>query len=360
MARSSNITVLWHPPAGKDKERERSVESVSQRATTPRATINGNLVTAFPIADRGDVIYLAYLLLPMRAFMAFGRVLGWVAMLVKPRSRRAVRANLEQAFGPAKSRGEFARLTRQAFEFSHIRQLLVQVATLMAARGTLETYFPIQDIENLDGAIALGKGAIVIGSHVNSLGLILAVLQLRQRGYDVRCPLPGDRDPWPQTPFRRFVNLLYGAPPSLAVAIGAFHSQFNVRPLINLLNEKVVLMVSGDGLHSAAFADVDFLGRRLPFTSGAISLAQVARCPVVPAFTVGAAHHLHFEFEPFFVVDRAGAAADEIDRKVTQFIGRVEQRLLADIPSWQYWFVEDVFSVFGRWRVRTIRERYAM
>jgi len=64
--------------------------------------------------------------------------------------------------------------------------------------------------------------------------------------------------------------------------------------------------------------------------------------------------------EPFFTVDRVGPAPDEIDRKVTQFVRRVENRMLADIPSWQHWFEQDLFAVLQRWRSTSIGERYAL
>ena len=172
--------------------------------------------------------------------------------------------------------------------------------------------------------------------------------------------MPEHRDAWAPTPFRRFVNRLYGAPASLSVAVGAFYAQFNVRPLVKLLNEKVILVLMGDGWHSAGFVDVEFLGRRLPFTNGPISLARVAGCPVVPVFSVGSPDRLHFEIEPYLTMDRSGPPAEEIERKVTQFIGRVEQRMLADVPSWQHWFEADLFSVLERWRSTSIRERYAL
>lgn len=326
----------------------------------PPAETSGDLVASTPLVDRGDLIYAAYLLLPLRAFMAFGRALGWLEMLVRPRVRRAVRANLEQAFGTVKSNGEIARLTRQACEFRHMRMLLVQVVPLMAARGELEKHFPIQNIENLERAVALGKGAIIIGSHVNSIGLLLAVVQLRRRGYDVRCPSPEQRDAWPPTLFRRWINRRYGAPSSVRAAIGGFYAQFNVRPLVKLLNQKVILVLMGDGWHSVGFVDVDFLGRRLPFTNGPISLARVAGCPLVPTFSVGTPDRLHFEMEQYFTVDRDAPATDEIERQVTRFIGRVEKRMLADVPSWQHWFEEDMFSVLERWRTTSLRERYAL
>ena len=316
--------------------------------------------TTGPVVDRGDLIYVAYLLLPLRAFLFFGRALGWLEMLIRPNARRSVRTNLTTAFGHTKPRGEIARLTRQAFEFHQMRLLLVMVAPLLVARDVVATRFPIDGLDILDRALAQGKGAVIMGSHVNSIGLLLAAAQLRKWGYDIRCPMPEERDAWAPTPFRRFINRLYGAPSSLSVAIGSFYAQFNVRPLVKLLNGGAVLVMIGDGWHSAGFVDVEFLGRRLPFTNGPVSLAWAAGAPVIPTFSVGTPDRLRFAMEESFVMDRTGPSAKEVERRVTHFIGRVEQRMLADIPSWQHWFEDDLFAVLERWRATSIKERYAM
>jgi lauroyl/myristoyl acyltransferase len=133
-----------------------------------------------------------------------------------------------------------------------------------------------------------------------------------------------------------------------------------VRPLMTVLREGSVLLLVGDGWHSASFVDVEFLGRRLPFTSGPLNLARLADAPVVPLFSVGEPHRMRFEFEPAFKVDRSGVQAADVARAVTFFIGRVEQRMLADVPNWQHWLVEDVFGTLEGWRERPIQERYAV
>ena len=324
----------------------------------PSASDSTTLVASPRMFDRGDLVYIACLLLPLRWFVQLGRPLGWLEMLVHPRARRAVRANMGKAFGATKSASELSTLTRQVFEYHQMRTLMLLVAPLMAVRGQLEKHFPVRHREHLDRALAGGKSAMILGAHTNSVGGLLAVIQLRRAGYPVRCPMPDRRDAWAPTPFRRLVNRWLGAT-SLSESIGAFYAQFNVRPLVKELKEGSILLLMGDGWHSASFVDVEFLGRTLPFTNGPINLARMAGVPVVPIFSTGTPLELSFEFEPAFTVERGGPQQEDVERKVRAFIGRVEQRMLADIPCWQYWMEEDVFGRLERWRTLPIGERYA-
>lgn len=307
--------------------------------------------------DRSDFIYVVYLILPLRLFLQLGRALGWLEMLVRPRARREVRRNLDQAFAETKSPRQRARLTRQVFEYHQMRTLMLIVAPLMAARGQLERWFPLRGVANLDHALAAGKGVVLLGSHLNSIGTFLAAMQLRRLGYDVRCPLPAEGDPWPTTRFRRAVNRVFKAVP-VVEAVGGFYAQFNVRPLMRLLAEGAILVHIGDGWHSASFVDVEFLGRRLPFTNGPENLARLAGAPIVPIFAVGTPDQLRFEIEQPFRIDRAAPQELEIARAVTQFIHRVEQRMLANVPCWQHWMEDDLFGRLEGWRDRPIKDRY--
>ena len=333
--------------------------NVAAEKVVPNARGNSNLIVTARTFDRGDLVYAAYLVLPFRLFLQVGRLVGWIEMLVRPKARRAVRANLEQAFGSSKSRRELSRFTRQVFEYHQMRTVMLLVAPLMAERGQLEKYFPIRNLEYLDRALEAGKSAIIIGSHVNSVGVLLGMIQLRRAGYPVQVPLPDPHDAWSPTPFRRLVHRLLGAP-TVAESLGAFYAQFNVRPLVRALNEKSILLLMGDGWHSASFVDVEFVGRTLPFTSGPLSLARVAGVPVVPFFTTGAPDRLEFVFEPAFTVERTDDAQADVTGAVRSFVGRVEHRMLADIPCWQHWLVEDVFATLEAWRSRPLNERYAV
>ena len=310
-----------------------------------------------PRFDRGDLVYLAYLVLPFRVFVQLGRMAGWIEMLLRPAARRAVRANMDDAFAATKGRRERARLTRQVFEYHQTRNILLTVSSLMATRGQLERYFPIRDVEHLDRALAGGTSAMLLGCHVNSIGVLLAIMQLRRRGYDIRCPLPEARDAWAATPFRRLVHRVFRAP-SVREAMGAFYAQFNVRPLISELKNGRCLLLMGDGWHSASFVDVEFLGRRLPFTTGPVSLARAAGVPIIPLFSVGPPGRMHFEFHAPVHVARRAPAADEVASTVRSFIGMVQAEVLRNIPCWQHWLEPSLFATLDQWRSRTIQERY--
>lgn len=317
------------------------------------------LVTKPRLVDRGDIAYFAYALLPMGWYLSFARALGRLEMLIRPSARRAVRANLEAAFGATKSASELDRITRQVFESHQMRVMMLLVVPLMTADGTLERRFPLHDTAHLDRALAEGKGAIIIGSHVNSIGVLLAIVRLRLKGYDVRVPLPDAIDAWPTTVVRRVFHRLYGAR-TVSELLGAFYAQFNVRPLMRVLDQNAIILLMGDGWHSASFVDADFLGRTLPFTTGPANVARLAGVPVVPFFSVGWPDRMRFEFEPAFRVDKGPPQREEVERKVQYFVGRVEQRMLADIPCWQHWMVPDVFGSLERWRQKPINERYAI
>ena len=316
-----------------------------------------NMIVRARRFDRGDFVYAAYLVLPFRLFLHLGRPVGWLEMLLRPKARHAVRANLEQAFGTTKSRRELSKLTRQVFEYHQMRILMLMVAPLMTARGQLEKYFPIRGVEHLDRALEAGKSAIILGSHINSMALLLALTQLRRAGYPIRVPMPDPHDPWPLTPFRRLIHRLLGAA-TVVDSIGGFYAQFNVRPLVKVLTEKSILILMGDGWHSASFVDAEFLGRQLPFTSGPLNLARLTGVPVVPIFATGAPDRLEFVLEPAFSVERTNDAQVDVARAVRTFVARVERRMLADIPSWQHWLIDDVFDTLEHWRSRSLHERY--
>lgn len=323
--------------------------------TTPLGR-NG-LVSTPRLVDRGDLVFLAYLLLPFGLFLQLGRLAGWTEMILRPRARRGVRANLQRAFGASKSARELDRLTRQVFEGHQTRILLVAAVPLLVADGTLESEFPIEGLEHLDRAIAAGKGALILGSHVNSIGGLLAMVRLRKLGYDVRVPMPDPVDAWPLTLFRRAVHRVLKLQ-SVSELLGALYVQFNVRPLMRLLDQGSIVLLMGDGWHSASFVDAEFLGRRLPFTNGPLSVARLAGVPVVQMFALGRPDKLRFELEPAFTVEKSADSVADIEVAVRRYVARVEARMLETIPSWQHWMVEDLFGSLERWRSLPLHERY--
>lgn len=323
------------------------------------APAGSELVSNARVFDRGDLVYLAYLLLPFRVFMLCGRVLGRLELLVRPRSRRAVYENLTDFYGASKSAKDITRLTRQFFEYHEMRVLLLLVAPLMIVRGQLERYFRFTGLQHLDEAIASGRGVMLLGAHINSIGELIAVMWLRQKGYPVGVPMPEARDPWAPTPIRRLVHRLLGAT-SFAESAGAFHAQFNVRPLLERLRRGQPLLLIGDGWHSASFVDVQFLGRTVPFTTGPLSVARAVGALVLPIFATGVPDRLEIIIEAPFSVAPAREAPSDLRQKTEYYASRVEHYLLANPTCWQHWMEEQAIHTMQTWRNQPLNERYAL
>jgi lauroyl/myristoyl acyltransferase len=182
-------------------------------------------------------------------------------------------------------------------------------------------------------------------------------MMLRERGYDVRVAVPEPGEPWPSTVLRRRILDPRFKTRSLSESIGAFYAQFNIRPIVRALSSNAIVAQVGDGLHAASFVDVDFLGHRVPFSTGMASVAQVTGAAVVPIFEVGSPSDRMRAFieEPWGVErDTYGA----LENAVAAYARRLEHHLLANIPCWEHWLIDDPLAAMSTWREKPLKERY--
>jgi predicted LPLAT superfamily acyltransferase len=119
------------------------------------------------------------------------------------------------------------------------------------------------------------------------------------------------------------------------------------------------VIIVADGWHSAAFVKVDFLGRPVYFSTGAMSVARLTGSPVVPLFTVGAPPAgLRFVFEEPIVPDPHLDTAQDIERMIGRYVGRLEHHLRDNIPCWQHWFEEEALVTMANLPSGSLADRY--
>jgi len=220
----------------------------------------------------------------------------------------------------------------------------------------------IQGLERLDRAIETGRGVVFLGSHLNSIGVFMSVIALRHRGYDIQVALPSDEELFPTTRVGAFLRRLLrrsGAaePPSLKEQLGGFFVQFNVRPIVRRLSANVVIGQTGDGWHSAAFAEVPFLDRTLPFTTGMMSVAQQTGAVVVPFNVVGEPPHLRCAIAEPFSVDKGDDPQEELTAAVARYAAQLEADLRPNVVCWEHWLTPNTLDVMATWPKRALRER---
>lgn len=309
------------------------------------------------LVSAGDIAYVLYPLLPTRWLFAAARLGGRLAYLMGGRARRAVSANLRAAFGETKSPEEIATLTGRIFEQQQLQNLLVTLAPRMST-PTLERLVPIEGLEYLDAALAHGRGAMLVASHLNSASQFAALILLRRKGYDVGLAMPNADDPWEETRLRRALDR-WVRRPSLREQIDAFPAQFNVRPIAARLARNAIAVTTGDGLHSAAFAQVEFLGRRLPFTTGPFSVARSTGAPIVMMFSPGIpTESMRVILEPPVTVSRTDPPRQAVTEHVTTFASRLDRHVRASPASWQHWLTDNLLGTMTTWRQTSLSDRY--
>ena len=300
----------------------------------------------------GDVAGLLRRVLPLPWMYRLARLHGTAVWLLRSQQRRAVARNLAPfAAGDA----ELRKMTRRFFQLRQSRVLMLLLFLEMSP-SERQAQLEIEGLEHLDHALARGRGAILLGSHLNSLGVFMSIMVLRQRGYAVELALPSDAEVFPTTRVGQLLRRK-SARPSLNEELGGFFVQFNVRPIVKRLAQNVVVAQTGDGWHSTAFTTVPFLGRMLPFTTGMMSVARSTGAMVVPFNVVGAPPELRCAMSEPLDVPRGDDAAADLGAAVATYAARLEHDLLQNVACWEHWLIEDTLDTMGRWPERPLRER---
>lgn len=302
-----------------------------------------------------DAASLAHLVLSINTLCRLATWRGQVIHRLNLAHAEALRANLEPFAPPGESGGSLAR---QFLAGQQIRRLLLAIAPRLTT-PELRALVPIRGLEWLEQhrAEGTGRGAILLVSHVHSVGGLLAVTLLRRIGYDVRVALPPAGDAWAVTRAGRMIDGLLGQKPTITEALGGFTCQFNVRPIVRHLEAGTIVAQTGDGWHSAGFVDAQFLGRTLPFPTGVLSVARLTGVPVLPLFAAGPARRMEFEIEAPFHVGRGDG---ELEEAVQRYAARLDRQVRAWPAAWEHWAIPNTLDTLAGWRDRPLHERYAV
>lgn len=305
-----------------------------------------------PLVTLSDLTYLSYPFVPLRGLCAFARFHGALQYRKNKHLAAAVRNNLATA-SVKLSDGELQAKTRRFFEYSSLRNLLFMLSPKLSDEKMLKM-FSVDRLDRLDRAIAAGKGVILLASHLNSVSVFMLVIMLRRRGYDIRVAFTVGEDNWSSSRFRTLLNKITGGR-TYFEHMGAFSSHLNIRPIVRALSEGAAVLQTGDGWHSAGFIEVDFLGRRLPFTNGMLRVAQETGATVVPIFTDGAPpDRLIFKIEEPFTVPKS----EPVDASVTSFAKQLEHYLKQNLECWEHWRVPNALETLASVPKQSLENRY--
>ena len=205
---------------------------------------------------------------------SFAHILAKIGFAVLVRYRRVAIDSLSIAFGCQKSRDEKEKIAFDCFET--MAKIAIELMLFTEKPSLVNKYATVEGIENLDKALAKGRGVIALSAHFGNFPLMLAKLSLD--GYKVVTILRLMRDPWTNQYFQIRRE---------ALGVGSIYTQPRkqcVEKSLETLRKNQILFVQFDQNFGTDGVFVDFFGRKAATAKGPIVFALRTKAPIVPMF----------------------------------------------------------------------------
>ena len=267
-------------------------------------------------------------LLPHSAALSLGGSLGrMVFSLNKDKSSKAI-------IRCSKFLGCSIEVAREVVAKSYINlgRSVVEFLNLAKIGKKIDEIVSVHDIENLNDALACGRGVILLTAHLGNWELAAAYLGIKD--YPMRAIGAEQRD-------ARITKLISDIRASCGVeTIG---KGFDLRGAIRCLQEGNILGVLLDQDAKDKGIIAPFLGQPASTPYGPVKLAMKMRSPIVPLFIVRRKDNTHHDL--YFLTSLEERVKDFYDRPIEENV-----RLCNDILSdWISRHPEQWLWLYPRW-----------
>jgi lauroyl/myristoyl acyltransferase len=266
-----------------------------------------------------------------------------------PEKRAAVAGSLRQVLGAELSPDQAERLARDVF-----RIRTCEVIDLMRLRGrarSLEKLVEIRGREQLDAALAGGKGAILCSPHFGSYMCAFSLLQTGGFPVTTIGRWWWNYPPGEASAVRRLWDFVY------ARRVLRHRQRPNIEPWPGRLqvaaqaaaalrgNEIVTICSDAPPLDAerTRTVEVPFLGRQAGMLPGVVTLARLTGAPVLMAVAHRSADYRHQVLEISPPVPMEGDTAAAFGRCVAAMDAAVR----AHPAEWDFWFEPDDLARLG-------------
>jgi len=281
------------------------------------------------------------IILPVGASIAVLKTMGDVHYALARGKKALLLENLArlQATPDDPSARRDRAAVREFFRNHYIDRLFIFIFPKFGVTA-IERFVEISGLENLDRALAQGRGAILIHGHFGPVHLPLVVLA--RLGYRMKqIGLPSDEGlSWIGRNVAFRLRLRYeGLMPAKII-----HAESFLRPAFTWLKENGVLMITGDGSGTekriGRQRNYSFFKQSVLFPLGPFLLAGKTGAAIIPMFiTPGTQKAYRLVIEGPLVSEMTG---DEGAAEMTgEFVQRLEARVAAD-PGYMHFL--DRFS----------------
>lgn len=263
-------------------------------------------------------------LLPARASLALAGWLGRIAFDVLGFRRQVTLSNLAGHLPDAAAQGKPTRIGRMSY--ANFGMAIAEFVRLPSVdRAYIDRNIEMEGLEHLDGALAGGKGAVLVTGHLGSWELMGCVLV--RLGYPVTFVVGIQRNPLVQDLMNQIRRSSGIDVIELTSPMAIFHTL--------RANRFVAMLSDQDAGRRGIF--VDFLGQPASTPPGVAHLAMLSGAPIIPGFItrLGGLRH-RIVIEPPVHADRA-CSKEAAARQLTQAYTHVIETYVRRYPDHWLW-----------------------
>ena len=276
------------------------------------------------------------------------RMLGKIHYVILSDQNQLLAENLQLAFGKPSPAEWLKKMIIKYYENHYVDRLQIFLFPRFNG-GNIHHVHAFEGLEHLEEALIKKKGCILIHAHVGPAQLPLCALGVK--GYPVmQIGLPSDEG---LTWIGRHVAFRLRQKYEGKIKGTILSARSFLRPAFEHLKRNGIIMMTGDGAGGVApigkYARFHFLNHQLPFSLGAVSLAQRTGTPVLPLFTViGKDERYKTIIEGPLEIDYHSSKNEQtLIRPMEVFVKRLQEVISTFPYLWHFW---DEFASRGSMR----------
>lgn len=270
----------------------------------------------------------------------FAHFLAKITFTLATKQRRIAFDSLNIAFGQEKSPEEIRQIAFDCFE--NMAKMATEFMLFLEHRHLIDKYISVEGLENLDKALAKGKGVVALSAHFGNFPLMIVRLALK--GYKFRTVLRVMRDNWVNQYFHKKRE---------SVGVGSVYTQPReqcVRDSLETLRNKEILFIQLDQNFGTNGIFVDFFGKKAATAKGTIVFALRAEAPIVPMFIYRNKDNTqHVVIEPEVEILEGKDLEETIQLNAQKLTKIIEDYIRKHPADWGW--------IHRRWKARPKEER---
>lgn len=245
--------------------------------------------------------------------------------------------NLNLAFGKEKSKEEIKRIAKEAYH-NLVRYAVELLRCYRFSPETIDNLFTIEGRENLDRALAKGKGVMIISGHLGNF--MLMGIKLVQEGYPFGAIYREVRD-------KKLARFIKDMQRRVKIhSIPALPAHRAVKESLRWLRKNTILFLQQDRnfFEDKGAIWVDFFGQPAATAPGTVTLAKRSGATLLPMFAVRKKGKKGYTIviDPPVELELTGDKEKDILINIQKFT-RIIEDYVRRYPSQYFW-------LYKRWR----------